>query len=415
MLLVESEGDVEVDIAGDAPMRASILLVDDVPANLLALEALLEPLGHRLFKARSGDEALRLLLKHDFNLILMDVMMPELDGYQTVALIKKRPSTANVPVVFVSAIATELTQITKGYRYGAIDYITKPFDGDIVRAKVSVLATLSLQADRIVRQREQLLKHRQELERQQLERKAAQDANAMKDRLLAMISHELRSPLNHIVGWTDMLINSKLDDENTRVALEMIAQSAAVQCRLVDDLVDASRIVLGKLRIERGSASLVSLLRVVVERHRLEASQKGITLTTTIHFAGDASAHVDPIRLSQALANLVGNALKFTPTGGTVEVRLSRHGDTALLEVADSGIGINSKDLPFVFDRFWQADQASNRLHHGLGLGLAIARQIVELHGGTIEVRSDGVGRGATFAVTLPLTLPVEAARGASA
>ncbi|HEY1586491.1 MAG TPA: hybrid sensor histidine kinase/response regulator, partial [Polyangia bacterium] len=401
--------------AVDTPMRASILLVDDVPANLLALEAVLEPLGHRLFKARSGDEALRLLLEHDFNLILMDVMMPELDGYQTVALIKRRPTTVNVPVVFVSALATEVAQITKGYRYGAIDYITKPFDGDIVRAKVSVLVTLSLQAERIVRQREQLLQHRQELERQQLERKAAVEASAMKDRLLAMISHELRSPLNQIVGWTDMLVNGKLDGPNTRVALEMIAESAAVQCRLVDDLVDASRIVLGKLSIERRSASLRSVLRVLIERHRLEASEKGIALTNTIELHSDACAHIDPIRLSQALTNLLGNAIKFTPAGGSVDVRLWREGDRALVEVADRGIGIERKDLPFVFDRFWQVEQTSGRHHHGLGLGLAIARQIIELHGGTIEARSDGIGRGATFAVTLPLTNAAEEDRGASA
>jgi signal transduction histidine kinase len=390
-------------VQGENPTSASILLVDDLPANLLALEAVLEPLGHRIVKAHSGEEALKCLLQDDFALILMDVMMPHLDGFQTVALIKQRLATANVPIVFVSAIAKEVQDSIKGFQYGAVDYITKPLDPDMLRAKVSVLIALHLQAERIIRQRALLLERQFELRQQQSERDAAVNENQMKDRFLTMISHELRAPLNQIVGWTDLLLQGGLDEHGTRDALETIERNSQIQCRLVDDLIDVSRMLLGKMAIARKRLDLARLIRQAVEAARPAAEHRHISLVADIEPLAGIYTHGDSIRLSQVIENLLSNGIKFTPPAGTVEVRLRQQGGFAHIEVRDTGIGIDERDLPFVFERFWQADMSSTRAYHGLGLGLTIVRQLVELHGGTVTATSEGAGRGATIAVRLPL------------
>ncbi|HEY1586944.1 MAG TPA: response regulator, partial [Polyangia bacterium] len=222
----DEDAAIERDLA---EARASILLVDDVPANLLALEAVLEPLGHRLVKARSGEEALRHLMSEEFALVLMDVQMPDMDGFQTVALIKQRPKTVRIPIIFITAIAKEARHISAGYEYGAVDYITKPFDAEILRAKVSVLVSLHLQSERIVRQQALLAKRRRELEQKELQRNLAEAQNRMKDEFLAAISHELRAPLNVIVGWTDLLVSGALDEEKARRALATIQRNAMLQ------------------------------------------------------------------------------------------------------------------------------------------------------------------------------------------
>jgi len=386
------------------PQPASILLVDDRPANLLALEAVLEPLGHRLVEARSGDEALKHLMKQDFALILMDVSMPDLDGFQTVALIKQRRATANIPVLFISAVARDLHYIEQGFLYGAVDYITKPYDPVILRAKVAVLVTLHMQAEHILRQRELLLRSQYELRRQQCEREAAERENQMKDQFLAMISHELRAPLNQIQGWAGILRDDRLGAEARREALETIQHNSDIQARLVDDLVDVSRMLYGKLRLERARVSLTAIAHQAVQAAQPDAQRKHLLLAVEVEPGEQLMTTGDEVRLLQVLGNLIGNAIRYTPPGGTIEVRLGRRGGGARIEVRDSGTGIDEHDLPFVFDRFWQADHSLTREHHGLGLGLTIVRQIVELHGGAVVARSDGRGRGATFEIMLPLT-----------
>jgi CheY-like chemotaxis protein len=249
----------------DLAAKASILIVDDNQANLVALDALLQPLGHRIVRARSGDEALKRLLDEDFALILMDVMMPGMDGFQTVALIKERKKTVSVPIIFVTAMAKEAEQITRGYAYGAVDYITKPFDSEILKAKVSVLVALHLQAERIIEQRALLLKQEHELMVQESARVAAQKESRAKDQFLAMVSHELRAPLHAILGWTEMLTNGRLNEEQTRRALETIQRNAKVQARLVEDLIDVSRIVAGKARLDMAEVALGDVVRAAVE------------------------------------------------------------------------------------------------------------------------------------------------------
>jgi signal transduction histidine kinase len=387
--------------------QASILLVDDIDANLVALTAVLEPLGYRLVTARSGDEALRRLLQEEFALILMDVQMPDMDGFQTVAFIKKRPKSENIPVIFVTAIAREAQDISKGYQYGAVDYITKPFDLEILRAKVSVLVTLHLQAERILRQQTLLLRRRHELEQQRLQQAHSEQQSRMKEQFLAVVSHELRMPLNVILGWTDLILKGDLDVEKTQRALETIRRNANLQKRLIDDLLDISRLVMGKVTLERADESLAALITAAVEDVAIEARDKGVKVRPAIRDGcAGLKASIDVPRMQQVLGNLLSNAVKFTPPEGTVEIALSSGGASATIEVKDEGIGIEAEHLPFVFERFWQSppQPGESRNARGLGLGLAIVRQLIELHGGEVSAHSDGRGMGSTFRVTLPLT-----------
>jgi len=385
--------------------RASILLVDDIPANLLALEGVLDPLGHRLVKARSGEEALRHLMYEDFALVLMDVQMPEMDGFQTVALIKQRPKTIRIPIIFITAIAKEARHISAGYEYGAVDYITKPFDAEILRAKVSVLVSLHLQTERIVRQQALLAKRRRELEQKELQRDLAETHSRMKDEFLAAISHELRTPLNVIVGWTDLLVSGALDEDKARRALVTIQRNAKLQKHLVDDLLDAARLITGKLRLEPKEMMLSKIIEAAVDSVQPEATAKGVQLRTGIvEECATLTVEVDPDRMQQVLGNLLSNAVKFTSPGGAVDTSLRRCDELAEVAVHDTGVGIEPAELPFIFDRFWQsATRPKQEQSQGLGLGLAIVRQLVELHGGTVAASSPGLGRGATFTVRLPL------------
>ena len=230
----------------------------------------------------------------------------------------------------------------------------------------------------------------------------AQDANRLKDEFLATLSHELRTPLTSILGWTNLLRSVKFDDATGARALETIERNARSQKQLIDDLLDASRIITGKLRLEVRPTQLASIVTVSCESLRPAAEAKGIEVRRALDESASLVAG-DAERLQQVVWNLLSNAVKFTPEGGRVEVRLERAGSQAELSVADTGEGIKAEFLPYVFDRFRQADQTTTRTHGGLGLGLAIVRHLVELHGGTVAVESAGEGKGATFRVRLPL------------
>jgi signal transduction histidine kinase len=389
----------EIDFEVDVP-PPSILMVDDRDANLVALEAVLGPLGYRTVRATSGEEALACTSREDFAVILMDVQMPGMDGFQTVAMIKERKRGVHVPIIFVSALSNEAHHISKGYEYGAVDYLTKPFDPDILRAKVSVLVALHMQAERIARQREMLVEKRHELKLQVADREAAERANRMKDEFLAFVSHELRTPLNAIVGWTEMLVSGELDADRARRAIETIRRNAQMQALLVEDLIAMSQVVLGGLRLHLEPTGLKAVLAAALDSIRLTAEAKGVRLEAELDGADDECAG-DPKRLHQVFANLLANAVKFTPAGGCVTARVCAGADGPKVEIVDTGDGIRGEALPRIFDRFWQ-DKARVGSENGLGLGLAIVRQLVEMHGGTVSAQSPGEGMGSTFTVHLP-------------
>lgn len=242
------------------------------------------------------------------------------------------------------------------------------------------------------------------------ERERAEEANRAKDEFLAVVSHELRTPLTAILGYCGMMRLGKLSEERRAHAFEVIDRNARAQAQLIEDLLDISRIVSGKLRLEIRETDPCEVLRAALEAVRPAAQAKGIQLE--VEASAHGALHADPDRLQQVAWNLLSNAIKFTGPGGRVSVRLSREGEEISLAVADTGQGIPHGFLPFVFDRFRQADGSSKREHGGLGLGLAISRHLVELHGGTIQARSEGEGKGATFEVRVPAGAhPSEAAR----
>jgi signal transduction histidine kinase/CheY-like chemotaxis protein len=260
----------------------------------------------------------------------------------------------------------------------------------------------TLQAE--IRQREEAQEElRASLVREQMARAEAESANRMKDEFLATVSHELRTPLNAIMGWSHMLRGGRLDQATMARAFETIDRNAKSQAQLIEDILDVSRVITGRLRLNMGPVDVASVINSAIDSVQLAASSKGIHLEVTLdpsvrHTLGDSG------RLQQVLWNLLANAIKFTPSGGKVEVRVERANASLQVCVSDTGQGISAEFLPFIFDRFRQADSTSTRAHGGLGLGLAIVRHLVDLHGGTVQVDSAGLGKGATFTIKLPLT-----------
>jgi signal transduction histidine kinase/DNA-binding response OmpR family regulator len=577
----------------DEPIN--ILMVDDSATNLLALESILHAPDRNLVSASSGDDALRYLLHNDVAVILLDVFMPGIDGLDTAELIRARDKSRNIPIIFLTANSMGGRHLSRGYSLGAVDYIVKPIEPDILRSKVAVFVELFKKTREIQRQAQLLHEKNLELEnanlarlnmlielgqelatehdpprvlenfcrsarsiveaqesaigilngngtlrhffrcsrdedngssngvpkvaqraldtlisnrqpmrlnegddlllvddsasesmhsflgapiltpsgvrgwvyllnklnaddfseaderltatlatqvaiayenatlyrnaqlhaselqmeiaerklaeeeraqlliREQAARAEAEQANRTKDEFLATLSHELRTPLSAILGWSHLVRTGKLDETQMARAFETIERNARSQSQLIDDLLDVSRIITGKLQIELRPVNLSSVIEAAIDAVRPAAEAKEIEFETELDsppflVPGDAN------RLQQIFWNLFSNAVKFTPQGGRVRVRLERGETGARVSVSDSGIGIKPDFLPYIFDRFRQADGSTTRVHGGLGLGLAIVKHLVQLHQGTVEVESKGSGEGATFTVSLPLS-----------
>ena len=269
----------------------------------------------------------------------------------------------------------------------------------IATTLIAMLRVLYRQMD------EKAAAERSALEREQNARRAAEEANALKDQFLMTVSHELRTPLTAIAGWARMLVDGSVSDRQKETALRTIERNALAQARLVEELLDLSHAMSGRLRLDVGEAPVADVIVGAVETIRPSAAAKGIS----VEMAVDPAAGLvpgDAARLEQVVGNLLSNAVKFTPDGGRITVSASRDGDWVELTVGDTGIGISPEFLPHVFDRFRQEDAGTKRRYGGLGLGLAIVRHLVELHGGTVSARSDGPGRGSTFIVRLPADAP---------
>jgi PAS domain S-box-containing protein len=255
---------------------------------------------------------------------------------------------------------------------------------------------------RDITERKRAEEARLELAREQAARAEAEAANRLKDEFLAMLSHELRTPLTAILGWAKLLADGQVTESKTADAFAAIYRNARTQAQLIDDLLDVSRVITGKLRIEVVPVNLGAVVEAAAAVVRPAAAAKGVGLNVSID-AEVLTVNGDAARLQQVVWNLLSNAVKFTPAGGRVEARVRRAGSQMLVAVSDTGQGIAPEFLPHVFERFRQADMGTTRRHGGLGLGLAIVRHLVELHGGTVEASSEGAGRGSTFTVRLPL------------
>ncbi len=508
-------------IPAGAGMKANILLVDDRPANLLALEAILDPLDQRLVRATSGEEALQKIENEEFAVILMDVRMPGMDGLRTAEVISQRERAARVPIIFLTAVPIGNADVASGYARGAVDFLLKPFDPEILRSKVSVFVDLH-QKEQMIKRQTGLLRQR---EREAFERRSelrfrslmdalpqcvwvaradqtfyywnqravdyigieatmaveverlfefvhaddlptlkaewelgtanqrsaeikarlrrhsdgeyrwflmravpqldesekltgwivaatdidtehealqeAEAANRMKEEFLATVSHELRNPLNAIMGWVHLMRSGKLDAPKSSKALETIERNVHLQTALIDDILDVSRIMRGKINLTFQPVRMNTVVDAALAAVRPTADAKGVTLECETMASDEISGDAD--RLQQIVWNLLSNAIKFTPRDGRVMVRTEQHEQELTLTVTDTGQGISQDFLPHVFDRFSQADSGSTRAHGGLGLGLAIVRHLVELHAGKVEAISNGEGQGATFSVRLPI------------
>lgn len=578
-----------------ADERINILIVDDSATNLLALESILQAPDRNLVSASSGDDALRYLLDNEVAVILLDVFMPGIDGLDTAELIRAREKSHDIPIIFLTADSTGGRHLSRGYSLGAVDYIVKPIEPDILRSKVAVFVELFKKTQETKHQAELLREKNLELEnanlsrlnmlidlgqelaaehdpwrvlenfcrsarqiveaqqaavgvlngdskslryffscgangdatrngipavaqralnclikerrslrlnesdellhgdgqgpeavhsflgapilassgvcgwiymlnklnaddfteaderlaetlvtqvaiayenallysdaqrhanellqeiterkqaeeeraqllvREQAARAEAEQANRTKDEFLATLSHELRTPLSAILGWSHLVRTGKLDEAQMSRAFETIERNARSQSQLIDDLLDVSRIITGKLQIELTPVDLSSVIDAAIDAVRLASEAKGIQFETVL----DSTACLvsgDSNRLQQIFWNLFSNAVKFSSESGRVRVEMKRSAPHARVSVQDSGIGISREFLPFIFDRFRQADGSTTRVHGGLGLGLAIVKHLVQLHQGTVEVKSEGKGQGSAFIVTLPLS-----------
>jgi len=511
----------------DAMDRTSILIVDDSPEKIVALESILDELGQDIVKAASGREALRHLLTRDFAVILLDVRMPVMDGFETAALIRERARSEHTPIIFVTAFPDE-THVARGYSLKAVDYIFTPVVPDVLRTKVAVFADLHQMTAQVKRQAESLRQRAAQLHRlstASLEINGAQslddmvkvvadsareilgvpravatarvhdrrihratspaalaapldgaeddlvmsivrstnflavpltrrdgrnmgelqvsgkphgafteededilvqlaqmtsiaventlygelrEANRLKDEFLATVSHELRTPLSAMLSWVWMLRRGGLDAEGAARAIEAIERNVKAQTRIVEDLLDVSRIVTGKLRLDTRLVDLGPIIEMTTDSITPAAEAKGITVRSSIDGATPPVLG-DAIRLQQLVWNLLTNAIKFTSAGGRVDVVLATSGAEVEVRVSDTGIGISQDFLAYVFEPFRQADGSSGRKSGGLGLGLAIVRHVAELHGGRVEARSAGEDQGSTFVLTLPVATGREA------
>jgi signal transduction histidine kinase len=386
-----------------ASPQATILIVDDRRPNLLALEATLAPLNARIVTAMSGEEALRHVFSEQFALIILDLLMPGLDGLETAALIKSRERSRSIPIIFLSAAEVDHGLRIKAYELGAADWIQKPYDGFELRAKARVFVDLYQQSHEAQRRAEAELLGR--ITSHEENQRRADDR--IRYEFLATVAHELRDPLNAVRGWTQVLQSGPLTPEQTRHALEVIDRNTALQTRLVEDLLDISRLSTGNLAIKRQRVNLSSLVEVVLDAHSPTAGARGIELRPSLdgHLT---EIEVDPVRIQQVVRNLVTNAIKFSPDGGTIDVSIGTSDGGVTITVEDRGIGISADFLPFVFERYRQLDPFSVENRGGLGLGLWVVRQLVELHGGRIHAASAGLGQGSTFTVFLPAPRRVE-------
>src|SRR6266850_4911493 len=546
--------------------RPVVLVVDDRPENLITIEAVLQPLEVKIHKALRADAALLFLLQNDAAVILLDVEMPEMDGFQTARLIRERPRSKHTPIIFVTAVDRGSDVVREGYQLGAVDYLVKPFQPDILRWKVSVFAELykSRQRERLLiqeqnaraefesaalraklladasaalassmndhtildllihklvpdfadravifrrdrrntirldsadageaenllgdenlvvyrkgdpvfealrRQSPVLVKnlaendysmlsevHRVFIERLELRSglfirfqgreettgvlalyrhspdafsttdslfaqelgqriklaianiqlyQESQKANRAKDEFLAIVSHELRTPLVSILGWANMLLTKQMPPETAKNALRTIQRNAKLQNDLIGDILDFSRIATAQFSTKLEKVDLKNALQQSIEGIRPLAEARGIQLAAEINVE-ETIVLGDPNRLQQLFSNILSNAVKFTNENGRVTVTLDAMDQWARVQIKDTGIGIQPEFLPRMFEPFVQADSSSTRSYPGLGLGLAIVRHIIKLHGGDIRAESSGPGKGTTFTITLPLEL----------
>ena len=396
-------------MSNDAPNEVNFLLVDDREANLIALERLLKRKGLNLLKAHSGSEALELLLKHDVALALVDVQMPEMDGFELAELMRGSDRTRRVPIVFVTAGATDQQRRFRGYETGAVDFLQKPIENDVLKSKASVFFDLYSERQEVARQRDSLEKINSEnarlLEDSRNFAAALQQADQRKDEFLATLAHELRNPLSPILSGIELLgmLDKSKDRADATVEIrEMIERQVHHMVRLVDDLLEVSRITSGKINLQPARIKMADVAKQAIETSlpSIEANKHKLAVNIPDE---DLTVIGDMTRLTQVISNLLNNAARYTNEGGEITLSLTSNGGMAYVHVKDNGIGIPLEMQKKVFDLFTQIKHKQQNLQSGLGIGLALVRRIIDLHGGTTSVSSQGENHGSEFTIGLPL------------
>ena len=403
--------------------RVKILLVDDRPENLLALEAILEPLGQTLVSAHSGAEALKCVLQHEFAAILLDVQMPDMNGFDAAQIIKSREKSRFIPIIFLSAISKEDAYVFKGYSMGAVDYVFKPFNPDVLRSKVAVFVDLYLKQEQIKEQAELLaeserreleLQHRAELLESEA-RSAAQlaelnnqlhnrqleleQAMGVRNRFYASMSHELRTPINAVIGYSTLLIDNIYGplNEKQREGLQRTLKAARHLLELVNDVLDLSKIEAGKIELALQPVNVSTLIEDLFITVRPLADEYGSQLSFDVP-PEPLTVTTDPRRVRQILLNLLSNAIKFGKKQ-PIEVKCARtEAGGVSISVIDKGEGISEEDRARVFEEFVQVSPTQQP---GTGLGLPISRRLASLLDGSLEMESI-LGEGSIFTLTLP-------------
>ena len=404
--------------------QVNILIVDDEPKNLTVLETVLDDPGYRLIRAGSGEEALLALVAHEFAVLVLDVRMPGMTGFELAQLIKERKKTARVPIIFLTAYYNEDQHILEGYGSGAVDYLHKPVNVSVLRSKVAIFAELhrkgralevsnrSLLAEVAERRKaeERLSELNESLDQRVIERTDAlqasearlRDANRRKDEFLATLAHELRNPLAPVRNAVQLLRLKGLATPELQWAAEMIERQVRAMSRLIDDLMDVSRINQGRIELRRDRVQVRDLLEDAVESTRPFIDEFGHQVQLSLP-QQKLLLEADATRLTQAFMNLLNNAAKYMDRGGRIDIDVRKVKNEMVVTVKDTGIGIAADRLESVFELFSQVETALSRSRGGLGIGLSLTRQLVEMHGGSVLARSKGLGHGSEFEVRLPL------------
>lgn len=380
--------------------KFNILIVDDKPENLLTLESILESPELNIVKATSGNEALALTWEHDFSLVLMDVQMPGMDGFETAEIMRSREKTKSIPIIFVTAINKERSHIFRGYDTGAVDYLYKPLDLEVLRIKIKAFLEFFKSQEALKRTSRQLEQTVVELEKARL---AAEEATRAKSNFLASMSHEIRTPMNGIIGMAELLMMDKLT-QNQKDKVLAIKESGESLLDIINDILDISKIEAEKVQLDDIPFDIQDICSKISKMLAVKAHQKGLDLVFSID-PKIPELIGDPIRIRQILINLIGNSIKFTHSG-YIELAIGfvQKQDAILLQIAvtDTGIGIPPDKIESLFERYNQADASISRKYGGTGLGLAICQKLVLLMNGSIKVESI-MDAGSCFSINLPL------------
>ena len=392
------------------PDAVKILVVDDQPSKLLTYDAILSELGEDLIRANSASEALEALLKHEIAVVLADVCMPDLDGYELAAMIRQHPRCQRTSIIFVSAVMMAEPDRLRGYQSGAVDYVPVPVVPEILRAKVKVFAEL-YRKTRALEELNAELERRVAARTAELEATTAalREADRRKDEFLAMLAHELRNPLAPIRTAVQLLRLKELPEAHSIRARDTIDRQVEHLVCLIDDLLDVSRITRGMITLQREPvpASAIVARAIEITRPAIDARRHELVLDLADE---PLTIEGDRTRLVQIVGNILHNATKFMDPGGRIVLQVGADGGAALIRVRDDGMGIPADRIDRVFDLFTQVHRAGDGVQGGLGIGLALVRRLVEMHGGTVEARSDGPGLGTELRVRLPLATAAIAA-----